>query len=44
MLGQVILKLDYTKVIDLRQLENGLYFLKIVNKQMSTNFQFIKTD
>ncbi|MDO8998550.1 MAG: T9SS type A sorting domain-containing protein [Bacteroidota bacterium] len=43
-LGQLVLKSEFNKTINTRELDAGLYSLKIYNNQTSLNFQFIKID
>jgi hypothetical protein len=43
-LGQLIYRSEFSKSIHVKNLQNGLYSLKIVNTQTHLNFQFIKTE
>lgn len=43
-LGQLIYRGEFSKCINVKNFQNGLYSLKIVNAQTHLNFQFIKTE
>ncbi len=43
-MGQLLYNEKYSEIISIKQLKNGIYFLKVFNSEESYNLQFIKNE